>query len=46
MSHFNCLYQMTVALISRLHKELKSFKPPKAGKAEQADEKSQEKKII
>ena len=29
MSHFNCLYQMRVALISQSHKELKSFKPPK-----------------
>lgn len=32
MSHFNCLYQMKLALISRLHKQLKSFKPKKVGK--------------
>ena len=45
MSHFNCLYQMKLALISKLHQKLASFKPKKIGKNESIEDEQKEIKI-
>eukprot|EP01084_Bolivina_argentea_P082327 149066_1 len=45
MSHFNCLYQMKLALISRLHSKLKSYKPPKIGNNESISNEEEEIKL-
>eukprot|EP01083_Nonionella_stella_P205096 747197_1 len=45
MSHFNCLYQMKLALISRLHEDLQSFKPKQVGTSDSSEEEEDEIKI-
>ena len=42
MSHFNCLYQMRLALISHLHQQLKQFKPPKVGNNGESDKENKD----
>ena len=46
MSHFNCLYQMRLALISHLHQTLKSFKPKKVGNNEASDEQNKDETML